>query len=70
MNRAVAEADRTIAVLSPDYVNALYTQSEWAAAFINDPFSETARTHRLEWQQLLELAKQSRDASSYLCANK
>src|SRR5919199_432266 len=34
-----AEAQRTIAVLSPDYLTALYTQSEWAAAFVEDPTS-------------------------------
>lgn len=33
-------ADRTIAVLSPDYLTALYTQPEWAAAFAQDPTGE------------------------------
>ncbi len=37
MDRAAAGAERTIAVLSPDYLAALYTQSEWAAAFAKDP---------------------------------
>lgn len=37
MDRATRESDRTIAVLSPDYVSALYTQPEWAAAFAADP---------------------------------
>jgi len=37
MNRAAQEAHTTIAVLSPDYVSALYTQPEWAAAFARDP---------------------------------
>jgi len=37
MQRASAEAQRTIAVLSPDYLTALYTQPEWAAAFAQDP---------------------------------
>src|SRR6185369_14362418 len=32
-----AEAQRTIAVLSPDYVTALYPQRELAAAFAQDP---------------------------------
>jgi hypothetical protein len=32
-----AEAERTIAVLSPDYVSARFTQPEWAAAFVQDP---------------------------------
>ena len=30
MNRAMGETERTIAVLSPNYVKAVYTQSEWA----------------------------------------
>ena len=30
MQRASEEADRTIAVLSPDYLTALYTKPEWA----------------------------------------
>src|ERR687884_2012487 len=34
-----AEAQRTIAVLSPEYLTALYTQPEWAAAFAEDPAS-------------------------------
>jgi hypothetical protein len=33
MQRAATEAQRTIAVLSPTYLEALYTQPEWAAAF-------------------------------------
>ncbi len=33
MDRATKEAERTITVLSPDFVAALYTQPEWAAAF-------------------------------------
>jgi tetratricopeptide (TPR) repeat protein len=37
MQKATKEAERTIAVLSPDYLNALYTQPEWAAAFSDDP---------------------------------
>jgi hypothetical protein len=37
MHRAAAEAERTIAVLSLHYLNALYTQPEWAAAFAQDP---------------------------------
>jgi len=39
MNRAAQEAQTTIAVLSPDYIAALYTQPEWAAAFARDPLS-------------------------------
>ncbi|MBI2877070.1 MAG: tetratricopeptide repeat protein [Candidatus Tectomicrobia bacterium] len=37
MQQAAEEAERTIAVLSPDYLAALYTQPEWAAAFVQDP---------------------------------
>jgi hypothetical protein len=40
MQRAAAEAERTIAVLSPDYLASLYTQPEWAAAFAQDPTGE------------------------------
>lgn len=40
MQNAAAEAKRTIAVLSQNYLNALYTQSEWAAAFKQDPTGE------------------------------
>jgi len=39
VQRAATEAERTIAVLSPDYLSARFTQPEWAAAF--------ARTRRL-----------------------
>jgi len=37
MDKAAAEGERTIAVLSPAYLGALYTQPEWAAAFAQDP---------------------------------
>jgi len=37
MHRAAALAGRTIAVLSPDYLSALFTQPEWAAALVLDP---------------------------------
>jgi tetratricopeptide (TPR) repeat protein len=37
MQKASEEAKRTIAVLSPDYLEAMYTQPEWAAAFGDDP---------------------------------
>jgi TIR domain-containing protein len=37
MQRAATEAERTITILSPQYLAALYTQSEWAAAFKQDP---------------------------------
>ena len=37
MQKAATEAERTIAVISPDYVSAHFTQPEWAAAFVQDP---------------------------------
>jgi hypothetical protein len=40
MQRAADQARRTIAVLSPDYLQALYTYPEWAAAFAQDPTGE------------------------------
>lgn len=40
MQRAAKEVERTIAVLSQAYLDALYTQSEWAAAFARDPTGE------------------------------
>ena len=36
MQKAATEAERTIAVLSNDYLDALYTQPEWAAAFVQE----------------------------------
>jgi hypothetical protein len=40
MDRAISNVKRTLAVLSPQYLNALYTQPEWAAAFRQDPKGE------------------------------
>src|SRR5689334_13655198 len=40
MDRSIREAQRLIAVLSPDYLQALYTQPEWAAYFAADPTGE------------------------------
>jgi tetratricopeptide (TPR) repeat protein len=40
MQRAASEAQRTIAVLSPDYLASRFTQPEWAAAFAQDPTGE------------------------------
>jgi hypothetical protein len=40
MDKAANEAERTIAVLSPDYLNAKFTQPEWAAAFAQHPTGE------------------------------
>ena len=44
MQRAMTECERTIAVLSADYLAAVFTQPEWAAAFRADP---TGRDHTL-----------------------
>lgn len=40
MNRAMWESERTIAVLTPNYLIALYTQPEWGNAFRLDPAGE------------------------------
>jgi hypothetical protein len=40
MDQAMRGTTRTIAVLSPDYVKAVYTQPEWANAFRLDPTGE------------------------------
>jgi hypothetical protein len=37
MSEAIQNSERTIAVLSPSYLKAFYTQPEWAAAFAEDP---------------------------------
>jgi len=37
MNRALIVAKQTIAILSPAYEEALFTQPEWAAIFSDDP---------------------------------
>ncbi len=40
MQVAAAQAERTIAVLSPDYLTSRFTQPEWQAAFAQDPTGE------------------------------
>jgi tetratricopeptide (TPR) repeat protein len=40
MQEGTSKADRTIAVLSPDYLTAEFTQPEWQAAFAKDPTGE------------------------------
>src|SRR4029077_17189034 len=37
MQKAASECERTVAVLSPDYLESVFTQPEWAAAFAEDP---------------------------------
>lgn len=43
MQKAASEADRTIAVLSSHYLNSLFTQPEWAAAFAADPMGSARK---------------------------
>lgn len=52
MNRAAAAASRTIAVLSPDYLEARYSQPEWAAAFERDRLLPIL-VHKCELEGLL-----------------
>lgn len=40
MHKAASTADRTIAVLSPDYLDSRFPQAEWGAAFVTDPKGE------------------------------
>ena len=40
MQKAAAESDRTLLVLTTNYLQSLYTQPEWAAAFARDPTGE------------------------------
>ena len=37
MHEAITQSERTIAVLSPQYLNAEFTQPEWAAVLYQDP---------------------------------
>ena len=40
MQKAITNAKRIIAVLSPDYLTSKYTIAEWSAAFVKDPTGE------------------------------
>ncbi len=42
MHGAAEQAERTVALLSPDYLAAEFTHPEWAAAFARDPKGEKA----------------------------
>ncbi len=63
IRKATRETERIIAVLSPDYLDSLYTQSEWVAAFKQDPTKKAsccqyvcANANRRDyWQQLSTL---------------
>ena len=43
MDRAARETDRTVIVLSPRFLQAAFTQPEWAAAFARDPKGQERR---------------------------
>ena len=43
MQSATEEAERTIAVLSPDYLASEFTSGEWAAAFAQDPTGKKSK---------------------------
>ena len=58
MDQAIQQANRTIAILSPDYLNANYTQPEWGAAFAKDPTGDNGllvpvRVRKCDLQGLL-----------------
>jgi len=40
MDKAAAGSERTLAVLSPDYLQSAFGKAEWAAAFADDPTGE------------------------------
>src|SRR5258708_37247371 len=40
MDKATQQANRTIAILSPDYFTSHFTSAEWAAAYRRDPTGE------------------------------
>ena len=42
MQKAAAESERTLAVLSPNYLASRFTAPEWAAAFARDPTGEAS----------------------------
>jgi tetratricopeptide (TPR) repeat protein len=43
MDTAAKAAKRTIAILSPNYFDAIYTQPEWAAALVQDPTGQEGK---------------------------
>ncbi len=60
MDEATANADKIIAVLSPQYLQSIYTQPEWAAAFAGDPTGKESKLIpvRVEECNLTGLLKQ------------
>jgi hypothetical protein len=43
MDKATRTADKTLLVLTDDYLSGVYTQPEWAAVLASDPSSEARR---------------------------
>ena len=43
MQRATVKAERTIAVVSPDYLSSEFARSEWNAAFAQDPLGKEGK---------------------------
>lgn len=43
MQQAIINCDRTIAILSENYFDSRFTQSEWEAAFVQDPTGERGK---------------------------
>jgi hypothetical protein len=43
MDESAKESERTIAVLSPAYVDAKFTKAEWIAAYVEDPTGERGK---------------------------
>jgi hypothetical protein len=43
MQKAASQAERTIAVLSPDYLKSGFAEAEWSAAFAQDPKGNKGR---------------------------
>jgi len=43
MHEAAKDAERTIGVLSPHFLTSIFTQPEWAAAFVSDPTGKKRR---------------------------
>lgn len=56
MQNATITAEKTIAILSKNYLNALYTQPEWAAAFATDPMGKSRNLIPVKVEECDELA--------------
>lgn len=51
MQRASENADKTIAILTENYLSAEFTQPEWAASFVQDPTGKNRRFIPVRVQQ-------------------